>query len=240
MVRHCRLIPAVFLCLMVFVAGLGIQPTGMMPKAHAGDKVHKIKVPKKDKRPSLSYRPSTSRGQPKYNGTVGIVTLRDARVMKFFAGTDDFFAEKAPKALADILYFELKSSRLFRKVKRIDVTPGSNLSAEGLKAIAQQHKVDLVFLSDLQAFNMLREKMVMHKDGVDYKIMVRFGLFGQLIDPKASRILWAEQVAREFSNVNTTGKLKPYDYSGNAIKAVQTGFDDLKKYIQATGLEMGS
>ncbi|PCI64256.1 MAG: hypothetical protein COB37_02495 [Kordiimonadales bacterium] len=240
MLRKRSLISTVFLCLVAFVASLVVQPLAGPAPAYAGEKVKKIKVPKKDKRPSLSYRPNANRGQPKYSGTVGILTLRDARVMKFFAGTDDFFAEQAPKALADILYFELKSSRLFRKVKRIEVTPSSDLSAEGLRKLAQQNNVDLVFLSDLQVFNMLREKMVMHKNGVDYKIMVRFGLFGQLIDPKNSRILWAEQVAREFSAVNTTGKIKSYDYSGNAIKAVRAGFDDLKKYIRATGLEMRS
>lgn len=223
----------------LFVAFLLVlQPTFGSSPAAAGDDVKKIKAPKESKRPSLSYRPKASRGTVKYNARVGILTLRDTRTMKFFGGTDDFFKESAPQALGDILYFELKSSRLFKSTKRINATPGTKLSKESLASIAKKNGVDLLFVADLQAFNMLREKMVMHKKGVDYKIMVRFGLFGQLIDPRSGKILWAEQVEREFSGLNSTGKIKPYDYSGNALQAIQAGFSDVKQYIRATGQEM--
>lgn len=216
---------------------------GLLGHAIAGaaavtaDDVKKIKVPKEKNRPSLSYRPKSDRGALKYNARVGILTLRDARVMKFFGGTDEFFIESAPEAIGDILYFEMKSSRLFKTTKRINLTPGTELSKAQLASIAKQNDVDLIFVADLQAFNMLREKMVMEKKGVDYKIMVRFGLFGQLIDPATGKILWAEQVAREFSGLNSTGKINPYDYSGNAMQAIQAGFADVKQYIRTTGLE---
>lgn len=225
------------LATMLLVAfGLLSVQIASAPAAFADD-VKKIKVPKEKKRPSLSYRPKSDRGALKYNARVGVLTLRDTRVMKFFGGTDEFFIESAPQALGDILYFELKSSRLFSSTKRINLTPGTELSREQLASIAQQNEVDLIFVADLQAFNMLREKMVMHKKGVDYKIMVRFGMFGQLIDPATGKILWAEQVAREFSGLNSTGKIKPFDYSGNAMQAIQAGFADMKQYIRTTGLE---
>jgi hypothetical protein len=225
------------LALFIGFALLAHPISGTSPAAALGD-MKKVKVPKANKRPSLSYRPNSVRGALKYNARVGILTLRDARVMKFFGGTDEFFAEPAPQAIGDILYFEIKSSRLFKSTKRINWTPGTELSKAKLAQIARQNGVDLVFVADLQAFNMLREKMVMEKKGVDYKIIVRFGLFGQLIDPKSGKVLWAEQVSREFSGLNSTGKIKPFDYSGNAIQAIQAGFDDVKQYIRTTGLEI--
>ena len=124
--------------------------------AVTADDVKKIKVPKEKNRPSLSYRPKSDRGALKYNARVGILTLRDARVMKFFGGTDEFFIESAPEALGDILYFEMKSSRLFKTTKRINLTPGTELSKAQLASIAKQNDVDLIFVADLQAFNMLR------------------------------------------------------------------------------------
>jgi len=224
--------------ILLVIVGLLVQPLAGSSPSFAFDDVKKIKIPKAKKRPSLSYRPQSSRGSLKYNASVGILTLRDARVMKFFGGTDEFFTESAPQAIGDILYFELKSSRLFKSTKRINFTPGSELSKAQLAQIAKQNNVDLLFVADLQAFNMLRDKMVMEKKGVDYKIIVRFGLFGQLIDPASGKILWAEQVSREFSGLNSTGKIKPFDYSGNALQAIQAGFDDVKQYIRATGMEL--
>ncbi len=224
---------------LVVVCALAIQQfTAATAPAYAGDKVKKIKVPKESKRPSLSYRPKAGRGSPKYNAKVGILTLRDARVMKFFAGTDEFFKEPAPQALGDMLYFEMKASRLFRSTKRVNITPGTKLEKANLAMLAKSNGVDLIFVSDLQAFNMLRNKIVMDKKGVDYNVIVRFGLFGQLIDPKSGKVLWAEQVKREFSSLNSSGKIKPYDYSGNAMQAIQAGFNDVKKYIRATGQGM--
>lgn len=223
---------------LLIILALLVQPLAGPSPTFAFDDVKKIKVPKAKKRPSLSYRPNSVRGALKYDASVGILTLRDARVMKFFGGTDDFFAEPAPQAIGDILYFEMKSSRLFKSTKRINFTPGAELSKAQLAQIAKQNNVDLLFVADLQAFNMLREKMVMEKKGVDYKIIVRFGLFGQLIDPTSGKILWAEQVSREFSGLNSTGKIKPFDYSGNALQAIQAGFDDVKQYIRATGMEL--
>lgn len=229
--------PLKLLTMSFVILGFLIGPVTNEAPVNAGDDVKKIKVPKAKKRPSLSYRPQSQRGALKYNARVGVLTLRDTRVMKFYGGTDEFFAESVPQALGDILYFEMKASRLFKSTKRINVMPGTELSKTQLASIAKQNNVDLVFVADLQAFNMLREKMVMHKKGVDYNIIIRFGLFGQLIDPASGNILWAEQVAREFSGLNSTGKIKPYDYSGNAMKAIQVGFGDLKQYIRTTGLE---
>jgi len=237
MLRPYTVAPIKFILMLFLAFGLAGQPIIGAPAVSAADDVKKIKVPKAKRRPSLSYRPKSDRGALKYNARVGVLTLRDARVMKFFGGTDEFFAESAPQALGDILYFEMKSSRLFKSTKRINFTPGTELSKAELASIAKKNNVDLIFVADLQAFNMLREKMVMHKKGVDYKIIVRFGLFGQLIDPATGKVLWAEQVAREFSGLNSTGKIKPYDYSGNAMQAIQAGFADVKQYIRTTGLE---
>lgn len=199
----------------------------------------KVKPPRKrSARPSLSYRPDSSYGQPKYALRLGVMPLRDQRQARFYGGTDEFFAEPVMDVLQDTAYYELKSSSLFSGVVSLPPEDHSALSRERLAKMARQHGVDLIFVGDLLSFNMLREKMRASKKGADFNIKVRFGMFGQLIDARTGAVLWAEQVEREFSDLNTSGKVTGKDYGANATRALKAGFNDIKQFIRATGLEV--
>ena len=202
------------------------------------EKVRKIKAPKARKRPSLSFRPDVSRQSPKYIGKLGVLQLRDRRDFTFYGGSDEFFREPVLDALNNALYLNIKSSRVFSQVVSIDVKPGARLSREELKKIAAQNGLDYVLLSDLTTFTMLREKMVARKKGVDFKVMVRFGLFSQLIEPKKGAILWAEPVVRQMGQLNAKKKTKARDYGNSAVQAVRSGLNDMSTSIRLIGLEV--
>jgi hypothetical protein len=207
--------------------------------AIAKEKTKKIKPPKKrSKRPSLSYQPSPNFGQPKYPLRLGVLPLRDQRSGKFYGGTDAFFAEPVMAALDQTAFYEFKSSNLFQSVISIPEKAGTDLSRRRLADLALRHDVDLIFVGDVLVFNMLREKMRASKKGADFNIKVRFGMVGQLIDPRTGAVVWAEQVEREFSDLNSSGKVRASDYGGSAARAVKAGFSDIRKLITATGLEI--
>ncbi len=208
-------------------------------EAQAGKpKAKKIKAPKAKNRPSLSFRPQNSRKSPKYNGKVGVLQFRDRRGFKFYGGSDEFFAEPTMTALNNALYLGTKSGRAFTQVVQVPITPGDRLNRDELKAIAQQYGLDYILLSDLTIFTILREKMAARKKGMDFTVKVRFGLFGQLIDPQSGAILWAEPVIREMGQLNAKKKVKAdaYGYSANA--AVKAGLADMAISIHAIGLEV--
>ena len=107
----------------------------------------------------MMYRPkSTPRFNQKYDMTVGILPVKDKRVMNFYWYKDDLFEEPIPQGVTDSLYSELRSSRLFKKVTRLKspLPPMPNNAA--LQAYKEEHNIDLVISADLVAFNMLREK----------------------------------------------------------------------------------
>ena len=113
----------------------------------------------KDGKPTMMYRPkSTPRFNQKYDMTVGILPVKDKRVMNFYWYKDDLFEEPIPQGVTDSLYIELRSSRLFKKVTRLKspLPPMPNNAA--LQAYKEEHNIDLVISADLVAFNMLREK----------------------------------------------------------------------------------
>ncbi|MDQ7018030.1 MAG: hypothetical protein Q9M33_02590 [Robiginitomaculum sp.] len=202
------------------------------------EKVRKIKAPKARKRPSLSFRPDVSRQSPKYIGKLGVLKIRDRRGLTFYGGSDEFFREPVLEALNNALYLNLKASRVFSQVVPIEVQPGARFTRTDLKALAQQYGLDYVLLSDLTAFTMLREKMVARKKGIDFKVMVRFGLFSQLIEPNKGAILWAEPVIRQMGQLNAKKKTKASDYGNSAVQAAHSGLNDLSTSIRLIGLEV--
>ena len=71
----------------------------------------------KDGKPTMMYRPkSTPRFNQKYDLSVGILPVKDRRVMNFYWYKDDLFEEPIPQGVTDILYNELRGSSLFKKV----------------------------------------------------------------------------------------------------------------------------
>lgn len=204
----------------------------------AAKKVKKVKPPKAKHRPNLSYRPNVSRATFKYAGRVGVLPLRDKRAMAFYGGEDGYFSEPILKTLSDALYLEIKAGRAFRQVKKLTQPTPQKLSRKDIKAIAEQNQLDYIFIADLTAFNLLREKMVKRKKGLDFKINVRFGIVGQLIDAQSGAVLWAEPIVREDGQLNTDKRVSAEDYGPSAVAAIQNGFEDMKYSIRQLGLEV--
>ncbi len=223
----------------VLVSPLVLETVGGGGEAHAGKKkAKKIKAPSVKKRPSLSFRPGVSRQSPKYQGKVGVLQLRDRRGFKFYGGSDAFFKEPTMEALNNALYLGTKSGRAFTQVMQVPVKPGSRMTRDELKAIAQQYGLDYILLTDLTIFTMLREKMVARKKGMDFTVKVRFGLFAQLIDPQSGAILWAEPVVREMGQLNATKKVRADAYGDSANNAVKTVLIDMATSMHAIGLQV--
>jgi hypothetical protein len=202
-------------------------------EAYAQVTAKKVKAPKANRRPSLSYKPEVVSGNVKYAERIGILTLRDQRVMKFYGGSDAFFVETIASAINEALFYEFKTGQLFTKVVNIRVKPGEQLGPEQLAALAEQYDVDLLFRADIDVFNMLREKVVKTKEGGEFQIKVRFGFFGQLIEPKSGSILWADRIDHEFSTLNTSGVVAGKDYGPSSVRAIQAVMADLKRFIRS-------
>lgn len=219
-----------------FMCGAAIQTAELVTgsaEAQAQTKARKVKAPKANQRPSLSYRPGSVSETVKYAERIGILTLRDQRVMKFYGGSDGFFVEPVTRAINEALFYEFKTGQLFTKVVNIRVDPGKQLGPAELAQLAEQYDVDLLFRADIDVFNMLREKVVKTGDDGAFQIKVRFGFFGQLIEPKSGTILWADQISHEFSTLNTSGIVESKDYGPSSVRAIQAVMADLKRFIRS-------
>ena len=208
----------------------------LMISASAGEKVKKVKPPKAKHRPNLSYRPNVSRLPTKYQGSLGVLTMRDKRSMLFYGGQDSYFSEPVLETLSNSLFLELKAGRAFERVKKISEQQPVDISRKAIAELALKHEVDYIFIVDLTRFNMLREKMVKRKKGLDFKIKVRFGVVGQLIDARSGAVLWAENIEREDGQLNVDKRVSAEDYGPSAVGAVQNGFDDMKSSIRDLGI----
>ncbi len=227
---------AVLLTALFLLLPLQYAPT--IQTAQAGQKVKKVKPPKAKHRPNLSYRPSVNRQASKYPGTVGVLAFRDKRSMKFYGGEDGYFSEDVLTALSNALFLEIKAGRIFERVKQIPGNAPQQLTRKHIKTLAAAQNVDYILVADLTAFNLLREKMRKSKKGRDFKINIRFGLVGQLIDAKSGAVLWAEPIVREAGTLNSDKRISANHYGPGARQAVQNGFDDMKMSIRTLGLEI--
>lgn len=210
----------------------------LMISASAGEKVKKVKPPKAKHRPNLSYRPNVSRLSTKYQGSLGVLTMRDKRSMLFYGGQDSYFSEPVLETLSNSLFLELKAGRAFERVKKISEQQPVDISRKAMAELALKHEVDYIFIADLTRFNMLREKMVKRKKGLDFKIKVRFGVVGQLIDARSGAVLWAENIEREDGQLNVDKRVSAEDYGPSAVAATQNGFDDMKGSIRDLGIKV--
>lgn len=223
----------------LFVCAFFLAPVPYSPlvaDAVAGEKVKKVKPPKTKYRPNLSYRPNVSRLTVKYPGRVGVLDIRDKRMMLFYGGEDGYFSEPVLETLSNSLFLELKAGRAFEDIKKIPGAHSVDISRKAIAELATQNDVDYIFMTDLTRFNLVREKMVKRKKGLDFKIIVRFGIVGQLIDSKSGAVLWAENIEREDGQLNTDKRVSAEDYGPSAINSVQNGFDDMKNSIRDLGV----
>jgi hypothetical protein len=224
------------MCCVYFTSAIpGFAPTQAQARA---SEVKRIKPPKSKRLPDLSYRPTVAHENFKYPGRVGVFTMRDKRMMKFYDGEDRYFSESIIPSLSNTLYLELKAGRSFRAIKKINARPGPSITRKEIMALGVEHQIDYVFISDLTAFNLLREKMVKSKRGMDFKINVRFALMGQLVDTQTGAVLWAEPIIREQGRLNSDKIVTEEDYGPSAAAVLQAGFNDMKQSIRLIGLEM--
>lgn len=226
----------------LLIASLSLLPIStnhIVPEAAAASKVKEVKPPKKAKnRPDLSYRPTVSRTNFKYAGTVGVLPFTDKRLTSFHGGKDHYFSGTIPEELSDILYLEVKAGRTFEHIKKLNITLGPSPTRQEIEAFAIEHDVDYILQTDLTHFNMLREKVQKRKRGLDFEVSVRFGFVGQIIDAKTGAILWAEPILREDAILNTDKRVSSQDYGPIAQMVLQSGFDDMKQSIRLLGLEI--
>ena len=198
----------------------------------------------KDGKPTMMYRPkSTPRFTQKYDMTVGILPVKDKRVMNFYWYKDDLFEEPIPQGVTDSLYSELRSSRLFKKVTRLKspLPPMPNNAA--LQAYKEEHNIDLVISADLVAFNMLREKAGKMTRGVSTgaivaaptRVMVDVSLFAQLIHLESGTLVWADSVERRGQAFALMSVLAPEEVGSLTRQTLGLVFSDLKMLLSAGG-----
>ena len=156
--------------------------------------------------------------------------------MLFYGGEDGYFSDPVLTSLSNALYLEIKAGRAFQNTQKITGQFPADMSRKAISDLAANQGVDYLFIADLTRFNLLREKMVKSKKGLDFKINVRFGMVGQLIDAKSGAVLWAESIEREDGQLNTDKRVSAEDYGPSAINAVQNGFDDMKTSIRDLGI----
>ena len=201
----------------------------------------------KDGKPTMMYRPkSTPRFNQKYDLTVGILPVKDRRVMNFYWYKDDLFEEPIPQGVTDILYNELRSSRLFKKVTRLKSPLPPTPDNAALQAYKEKHSIDMVISADLVSFNMLREKAGEITTGFSTgaivaaptRVMVDVSMFAQLIHLESGTLVWADSVARRGQAFALMSVLAPEEVGSLTRQTLGLVFNDLKMLLSAGGKMM--
>ena len=198
----------------------------------------------KDGKPTMMYRPkSAARFNQKYNLTVGILPVKDRRVMNFYWYKDDLFEEPIPQGVTDILYNELRSSRLFKKVTRLKSPLPPKPDNASLQAYKEEHGIDMVISADLVALNMLREKAGEMTRGFSTgavvaaptRVMIDVSIFAQLIHLESGTLVWADSVARRGQAFALMSVLAPEEVGSLTRQTLGFVFSDLKMLLSAGG-----
>lgn len=216
---------------------LGLILTAVLILPLTGCSASKPKPGKESRRPSLFYQPGyqTSMRQ-KYPLKVAVLTVRDKRVMPFY-NTDNFFKEPITDAVSDSIYLELKSSGMFKEVVRVKEISPRRLTQDELFRIQMDHGVDMIFIADLTAFNILRDKQGVGT--VDaFKITIDVGLAAQLIYLEKGYVVWADSAGRQEKELAKSGALNPSELGALSSKALKATIEDIKKLVYQTGKEM--
>jgi hypothetical protein len=189
-------------------------------------------------RPSLHYKPDIQyKRQMKYPLTLGVINAIDRRNIFFYDNKDDYFSEKIPQAVSNMLFSEMKTSGLFKKVVRINEFPPEKITRKYMNKIRKEYKVDMILYTDLTRFNMLREKA--GKSVVNtFKISVDVGFISQLIYLKNGYVVWADSVDRQNKELAKDGALESGALGKLADSTMKSAIGDVKVLILKTGKSM--
>ena len=166
--------------------------------------------------------------------------------MNFYWYKDDLFEEPIPQGVTDILYNELRSSRLFKKVTRLKSPLPRKPDNATLQAYKEKHSIDMVISADLVSFNMLREKAGKMTTGVSTgavvaaptRVMVDVSMFAQLIHLESGTLVWADSVARRGQAFALMSVLAPEEVGSLTRQTLGLVFNDLKMLLSAGGKMM--
>ena len=115
----------------------------------------------------------------------------------------------------------------------------SRLSLNDINEFGQKYGVDLILVSHLTSFNFNREPTGELQGSVrakaDYVNTVRISMIVQVIDVKTGLVLFAEEIARQSSDLAELGKLDTSQLRNITIKALKQTFTDIKTLIERTG-----
>ncbi|MBT4161480.1 MAG: hypothetical protein HOC70_14725 [Gammaproteobacteria bacterium] len=198
-------------------------------------------------RPTLSYRPDgKTRYEQKYPVTVGILPLRDRRIINFYWDKDDLFEERIDKGIAEILFNEIQMSRIFGSVKVLDIDVPDDITPEFLNQVKEAHDVDMVMITDLVAFHMFRRKageMVRSQITVatvaaPTRYIIQATISGQLVHNETATIVWSDTCERQVQDFALMGLLEPYEVGELARRSLQFLFGDFKLLLSAGGKRM--
>ena len=187
-------------------------------------------------RPYLGYQPKIQRGlYVKYPVKLGVLYVRDQRKLLFYDEEDDYFDKRIDRSVSNMIFSEMKGSGLFKKVILIKETPPNILSKKFLSDIRNNYKVDMILVTDLTKFNMLREKS---GDNVidTFKISVDVAFVSQLIYLRNGLIIWANSVERTRKDLAKDGALEAQPLGELSCSVMRAAVADIKVLIQKTGL----
>lgn len=216
---------------------LSLLLTAVFILPFTGCSASRPKPAKESLRPSLYYQPGYQAGmRQKYPLNAAVLTVRDKRVMPFY-NTDDFFKEPITDAVSNSIFLELKNSGMFKNVVRVNETSPQRLNQDELFRIQMDHGVDMIFIADLTAFNILRDKE--GNGSVDaFKITIDVGISAQLIYLEKGYVVWADSVTRQEKTLARSGALKPSELGALSSTALKSAIEDIKKLLYKTGKEM--
>lgn len=189
-------------------------------------------------RPSLYYRPKQQYSKTlKYPVKLGVLNVKDRRNLRFYDDEDNYFTEKIPEAVSNMLFSEMKTSGMFKEVKKINETPPETITPAYMKKLKSKHNIDMALFTDLTRFNMLREKE--GKSIIDtFKITVDIGFVSQLIFLRNGYVVWADSVDRQDKELAKEGALEPQALRRITENAMSSAIGDVKLLILKTGKVM--
>ena len=189
-------------------------------------------------KPSLYYKPEPQYNKSmKYPVKLGVMGTIDRRNILFYDNEDDYFTEKIPEAVSNMLFSEMKTSGIFKKVKKINEIPPEKLTKDYMNTVRKKYNVDMILYTELTRFNMLREKE--SNSIVDtFKITVDIGFISQLVYLKNGLVVWADAVDRQDKELAKEGALEPKELGRLTDNSMKSAIGDVKLLIMKTGKVM--
>lgn len=190
-----------------------------------------------DKPFSLLYAPQGAQSELKYPLKLGVLDVRDRRVLPFYSLSDGAIAEPVPRVVGDILYSEMRASGLFGEVLRLREAAPDSIDQPALLALKRRYGVDLLLVADLHSLNLHREKQG-HYLSPEYTVVVQAGWVAQLIYPDEGVVVWGDGLDGKAAELAPTGTLPAHRIAAMARQAIATGMADMRALIARFGKRM--